>query len=46
MPTWTILLYNPDEDKSMEFQMDSDTEPTNSEILDQLDIFVSIENLD
>lgn len=44
MPTWTITIYQPDTDKYLEFDMDSDNKPTDSEVIDQLEIFVGAED--
>jgi hypothetical protein len=45
MTRWTIFLYHPNEDKSIEFQLDSEKEPTDSEILNELEIYVSVDSL-
>lgn len=40
METWTVTIYQPDSDKYLEFDMESETKPTDSEVLGQLEIFV------
>ncbi len=44
MPTWTITIYQPDTDKYLEFDMDSDTKPTEADVLEQIEIFVGAED--
>ena len=40
MTTWTITIYQPDNDKYLEFDLDSDTKPTETDVLEHIEIFV------
>lgn len=44
MQIWTITISQPDSDKYLEFEMESETKPTDSEVIDMLEIFVGGED--
>jgi hypothetical protein len=44
MTTWTITLYQPDNDKYLEFDLESDTKPTEADVLEHIEIFVGAQD--
>ena len=44
MPNWIIAVYHPLSNTRMEFDMESDTKPTDEEILQELEFFVEFDN--
>ena len=44
MTTWTITIYQPDNDKYLEFYLYSDTKPTEADVLEHIEIFVGAED--
>jgi len=44
MPNWIIGVYHEPSNTSLEFDMESDTKPTDTEIINELDFFVEFDN--
>lgn len=44
MPNWIISVYHPLSETTMEFDIESDTKPTEQDILKELEFFVEFDN--